>query len=99
MSSINCVNCRSVFDLKSALLSAEFCWPEMSTIWSICPVCETGNHILVKNNEFGQIKILSQGPDWENINTNSCIDLVVRADPGYMHIWLDNRHYEVRACG
>jgi hypothetical protein len=46
---------------------------------------------------YGQIKVLGPGSHWEQLNSYIEDGLSTRVDQTILHIWLDNKHYEIQA--
>jgi hypothetical protein len=95
---IHCKKCGDQIDISFALESSPFSWPELQTIWYVCKKCKEGNHIRFISGEIQLIEIISApGPDWKTIQSQSDPSVSIRIDPGYLHVWLKNKHYEVIA--
>lgn len=95
---MNCTNCETNFSITFALQSAEFSWPEMRTFWYECIECHKGNHIRVSDGRYQQIEMIgAPGPEWEVKNTYSDKSISYRADEKYFHVWLYQKHYEIKA--
>ena len=98
MSKMNCFACNQEITIEEALLNSPFSWPEMETIWYECSKCRGGNHIRFTNDGYGQIKMLgAPGPNWEQVSNFSEPSIKFRADPGFLHIWFNGKHYEIGA--
>ncbi|MBA3581302.1 MAG: hypothetical protein H0W44_02495 [Gammaproteobacteria bacterium] len=79
-------------------MNSPFSWPEISTIYYLCKKCQKGNHIRFEARAYGQIKMVG-GMDggWEQINKYTEASLDIREDPGFLHVWLKTKHYEIKA--
>ena len=95
---MNCISCGNSFSLISSLEAAKFAWPKLRAFWYECVHCKSGNHIRVSDGRYQQIKIIgAPGPEWNVIKTFSEKSLSYRQDQSYFHIWLKEKHYEIRA--
>lgn len=95
---MKCIYCETQFDFEESLAASPFSWPEMSAFWYECPACGKGNHINVREGGYALIRILgAPGPDWEQLAFFPCASIRVRQDPGFLHVWLGEKHYEVPA--
>lgn len=95
---MNCIECNQEIKIEEALLNSPFSWPEMATIWHKCSKCGVGNHIRFTNGGYGQIRILgAPGPNWQQVNNFVGSSITLRQDPGFLHIWLNGKHYEIEA--
>ena len=94
---MNCLNCGHEFSLKNALGNALFSWPEMSVFWTVCEKCQSGNHVMVNDEQYAQVQVFGPGSHWEQLNTYTEKGLSKRVDPSILHIWLGNKHYEIQA--
>jgi hypothetical protein len=98
MTSIACTNCLSAITVQEVLGHGKFSWPEMSAFWLVCPRCGVGSHVGVEDGHVSRIRFLgAPGPDWEVIDTTVVPGLTVRADPGFLHVWLRGAHFEFPA--
>ena len=95
---MNCVNCSNSFSLVTSLEKAKFSWPRLRTFWYSCIDCAGGNHIRISQGRYNQIKIIgAPGPEWEEINIFSENDLTYRQDEEFLHVWLNDNYYEIKA--
>ena len=95
---MNCLSCHEKFEIEEALGKSSFSWPEMGVFWYECESCGKGNHINVLEGGYGQIRILgAPGPSWEQVAFFPCASLHFRQDPGFLHVWVGGKHYEVAA--
>lgn len=98
MTSIACTNCSNAVSVLEALAHGKFAWPEMFAFWLVCPQCGVGFHLGVEDGHVSRIRFLgAPGPDWEVIDTTIVPGLTVRADPGFLHVWLSGVHFEFPA--
>ena len=97
---VKCINmnCGKSFSFISSLESAKYSWPNLRTYWYKCIDCNSGNHIKVSDGRYQQIEIIgAPGPEWEVINTFQEKSLIYRQDPSWLHIWVNEIHYEIKA--
>ena len=95
---MNCVNCGKDFSLSSSLENAKFSWPKLRAFWHECAYCKSGNHIRISQGRYQQIEIVgAPGPEWESINMFQESGLTYRQDESFLHVWLNNTHYEIAA--
>ena len=100
MNSMDCPHCQKPLPVQDVLRHGTFSWPELSAFWFVCPHCNQGSHFRATDNELSRIRILAApGPDWETIDTLSVADLTIRADPGFLHVWFNQAHFEFPARG
>lgn len=98
MTAVICPNCGGALSPAGALTAGTVSWPVMSAYWMVCSYCDIGSHILVKNEELVQIQMVSApGPEWVEGNAVHAPGLSLRADPGFLHVWLNGAHYEFPA--
>ena len=97
MISIACPHCKNRFDTVTMLQNGTFSWPELSAFWFVCPHCGSGSHIRVVDHELSYIRVLGPGPDWEIVDSQQVQGLRVRSDPGFLHVWLSQAHFEFPA--
>ena len=93
---ITCKKCQSEINIVDALETSPFSWSQFQAIWHVCKKCKTGNHIRFISGAIQLIEIIgAPGPDWKIIQTEQEPSVSLRIDPGYLHIWLNEKHYEV----
>ena len=98
MSSLDCPRCKKPLTVQEVLRHGTFSWSELSAFWFVCPHCDGGSHFRATDYELSRIRILgAPGPDWEIIDTLPVAGLTVRADPGFLHVWFNQTHFEFPA--
>ena len=94
---MNCVACGSEFSFLSSLKKAKYSWPKLRAFGYECADCNTSNHIRISDGRYQQIQIIgAPGPEWEVLNTNQDRNLSYRQDDNYFHVWLNDKHYEIK---
>jgi len=87
---MNCKQCASPIDIKSALETTPYSWPYLECIWHICPKCATGNHIRFETDSVSIIEITgAPGPTWEYFTKEIIPGIKVSWEPKYLHVWID----------
>ena len=95
---IVCPNCAAGVTPLEVLAHSDVSWPELNWVWFHCPRCSKPCHIEVLDHQMATIRYLgAPGPDWERNRSWPVADLIIRADPGFFHCWLDSKHYEFPA--
>ena len=93
---ITCKNCKTHINIVDALEDSPFSWPELQAVWHVCDKCETGNHLRFIAGEIQLIEMVgAPGPDWDILQRQTEPSTSIRVDPGYLHIWLNGKHFEV----
>jgi hypothetical protein len=93
---ITCKKCNSEINIVDALENSPFSWPQLQAIWHVCRKCEAGNHVRFIPGAIQLIEIVgAPGPDWKILQTQPEPSVSLRIDPGFLHVWLDGKHYEV----
>jgi hypothetical protein len=95
---MNCINCKASFNLEFALSNSVFSWPEMQTIWYVCPDCNKGNHIRFNSKKVELIKsVTNNGTSWETVHDYFEPTIDVRIDSKYLHVWYNGKHFEIES--
>ncbi len=90
-----CPKCSKEFTPTEILEASTLSWPELCWIYFKCPKCGKFTHIQIINGRMSTVNFLgAPGPDWEIISTIEVKHFTIRRDPGFMHAWLDGKHYE-----
>lgn len=98
MPNIPCPKCAGIISVRTIFSESEYSWPELSWLYFKCQKCSQYSHFLVERIQISPIKILSgQGLEWDVIASFPIANFSTRSDPGYLHIWLENEHFEVVA--
>jgi len=93
-----CPGCDSKFRVSEILEHSTISWPDLNWIYFQCPNCEKHTHIQVKKEKMATVNFIgAPGPDWELIKSINVPSLEARMDPGFAHVWLEEKHYEFKA--
>ncbi|MEH6544452.1 MAG: hypothetical protein V7721_10960 [Porticoccaceae bacterium] len=94
---MKCKHCSKEFEIQQAIEASLFSWPQMKTIWYVCPQCEEGNHIRF---DKGSVQLVqpqgSPGYEYDVISTIMEPTIEIRIDPKFLHIWYMGKHHEIR---
>ena len=96
MPNLACPHCAQAITPLQALQRGIYSWPEMGAWWSLCPSCPKGGHYRAEDNFIAQYKWYSEN-DWPDVTSEEVPGLRLRADPSFLHLWLDGHHYEFPA--
>ncbi len=93
-----CPECGHDNALKDLIAYARKAFPESAAFLSACAQCETDYVFRLREREVEIVKVISApGPAEEPAGKISAEDLSFRADPEYLHIWLDGAYFELPA--
>jgi hypothetical protein len=96
--SLACPHCGATITPLQALQGGTVSWPTLAGWWVLCPACGRGSHFRVERGRMAQYVIVgAPGPMWEHTHQVPVPGLTRRADPSFMHVWLDGRHFEFPA--
>ena len=95
---LSCPKCGEFNTPNSILENGDICWPQMSTIFSMCHACKENFHVKVDEDSMATIRITSApGPEWEQLQKINISGLTLRVDPEFLHCWFQGKHYEFAA--
>ena len=95
---ITCPNCDAAFAPADILRNSDCSWPELNWLYFQCPSCDDRCHVEVRDNHMATVRFLgAPGPDWHRIQSCPVPSLLTRADPAFLHCWLDDVHHEFPA--
>ena len=81
-----------------ALEESEFYFPVLSAIYYQCAECLNGIHLRFEDGVIRMIRAIgAPGPVRGVIKEEHRPGLSVRADPNFLHVWVDDVHYEAPA--
>ena len=92
-----CMECGAPIKLRESIQAAKFSWPLDQMVWYECNACGKGNHVRFDKGAAHNVTYLG-GPGYDYVvnSTTKESSLEIRVDPGYLHIWLNGEHFEVR---
>ena len=94
----DCRNCGNSIDIQDALVEAEFSFPELNAIYHVCAHCESCMHLRFGKDMVKLIDIVgAPGPHWNVVEEIQLSGTSVRSDPRFLHVWLEDQHYEIAA--
>ena len=94
---MNCSHCGKDIEIRHAIESSIFSWPERKTVWYVCPQCMQGNHIRFDTGMAQLIKPLgSPGYEYDVISTVRDSTIEIRIDSDFLHIWYMGMHHEIK---
>ncbi len=95
---MKCRQCQTDVDLATAVDASPFSWPNMQTIWHVCPVCKVTAHLRFIPDGVQRIEIVgAPGPTWDVLETYRRPGIVVRSEPDYLHVWIDGIEHVSKA--
>ena len=96
--SLHCRRCSQEFDLKEAVVSTPYSWPELQAFWFVCRACGKGNHIRIEEGMAAVIDIIgAPGPDWEYAERFRIKEISFRSDPSVLHVFFGHECFSVDA--
>ncbi len=95
---LKCPHCSFGVSPENILAEATISWPELSWIYFCCHDCKKNYHVQVENGKMHSITFIgAPGPDYEINNTIVVENFTTRIDLGFVHCWLNKKHYEYPA--
>lgn len=95
---MKCKKCYSEINIVEAVRSAKYSWPEWSAFLFECQNCSVSNHIKVLSNKVQVIDNITMcAADYDVLYEENHKSISFRADPAFLHIWIDNTHFEIKA--